>query len=89
MLADELERVNQKARYISFGGKRLRMPLIVSANGYGIGAAAEGTAMCCTIPMYGSYLYTQGNGQIDYYFLYGGSREEVLKLYHRHFTERK
>lgn len=82
-LPDELESVNKKARYISFGGKKMRMPLIVSQNGYGIGVAAEQTAMCCTIPMYGNYLYTEGSGQMDYYFLYGKNREGVLKLYQK------
>ncbi len=80
-LADEMERMNQKARYISFGGKKMRMPLLVSKSGYGIGTAAEKTAVCCMIPMYGQYVYTQGSGQIDYYFLYGGSQEGVLKQY--------
>lgn len=83
LLADELESMNRKARYISFGGKKMRMPLLISANGYGIGVAAGMTAMCCTIPMYGSYLYTKGSGQIDYYFLYGKNREAVLELYRR------
>ncbi|MDE7311951.1 MAG: DUF4968 domain-containing protein [Eubacterium sp.] len=83
ILSDDLESINRKARYISFGGKRMRMPLLVSANGYGIGAAAGVTAMCCTIPMYGSYLYTGGSGQIDYYFLYGENQEAVLELYQR------
>lgn len=81
LLAQDLERIDQKARYISFGGKKLRMPLVISEQGYGIGAAAANTVMCCAIPMYGSYLYTEGSGQIDYYFLFGGSTEETLKLY--------
>lgn len=81
ILADDLERMNQKARYISFGGKTLRMPLLVSEYGYGIGVASENTVMCCNIPMYGPYLYTEGTGQIDYYFLYGGERKTILELY--------
>lgn len=83
ILADHLERMNQKARYISFGGKQLRMPLIVSEYGYGIGVSAEKTVMCCDIPMYGPYLYTEGKSQIDYYFLYGGNYESILALYKR------
>ena len=59
----------------------MRMPLLVSANGYGIGVSAEKTAMCCTIPMYGNYLYIEGSEQIDYYFLYGENREQVFSLY--------
>lgn len=81
ILADHLERLNQKARYISFGGKKLRMPLLVSEYGYGIGVAAEKTVMCCDIPMYGPYLYMDGVQQIDYYFLYGGDYKRVLELY--------
>lgn len=83
ILPDQLERVDQKARYISFGRKAMRMPLIVSEYGYGIGVAAEQTAMCCGISMYGPYIYTAGAEQTDYYFLYGGSREAVLELYKR------
>lgn len=83
LLAQDLDRIDQKARYISFGGKKLRMPLVVSELGYGIGIAAENTVMCCAIPMYGPYLYTEGSGQIDYYFFFGGSSEETLRLYRK------
>lgn len=79
-LDSKLEPMNQKARYISFGQKALRMPLVVSEYGYGIGLASEGTALCCTIPMYGSYLYMEGK-QLDYYFIYGGNYEGVLEKY--------
>lgn len=81
ILADDLERVNQKARYISFGGKKMRLPLLVSGYGYGIAPAAEKTVLCCAIPMYGTYLYTEGSTQIDYYFLYGENTQSVLELY--------
>lgn len=81
LLSDDLECVNKKARYISFGGKKMRMPFLISTNGYGIGVAAQQTVFCCMIPMYGNYVYTSGSRQIDYYFVHGGSREKVLKLY--------
>lgn len=83
ILADDLERMNQKARYISFGGKRMRMPLLVSEYGYGIAVAAKETVMCCNLSMYGPYLYTEGDGQIDYYFLYGGDYGKILEFYSR------
>ena len=81
ILNEDLERLNNKARYISFGGKIMRMPLIVSEYGYGLGIASEETVMCCDIPLYGTYLYTEGTGQIDYYFIYGRDYEEILGLY--------
>lgn len=81
ILSEDLERMTCKARYISFGGKRLRMPLLVSGYGYGIGIASEETVLCCTIPMYGTYIHTEGNGQIDYFFLYGEDYTGILELY--------
>lgn len=81
ILSEDLERMTCKARYISFGGKRLRMPLLVSGYGYGIGIASEETVLCCTVPMYGTYIHTEGNGQIDYFFLYGEDYPGILELY--------
>lgn len=81
ILDEDLERLNSKARYISFGGKILRMPLVISDRGYGLGIAARETVMCCNVPLYGTYLYTEGPGQIDYYFIYGGNYKEILRLY--------
>ena len=83
ILAEDLQRMNQKARYISFGGGKMRMPLLLSEYGYGIGTAAERTVMCCMVPMYGNYVYTDGADQIDYYFLYGGDRKQTLNLYYK------
>ena len=83
ILEEELQQMNQKARYISFGGGKMRMPLLLSEYGYGIGTAGERTVMCCMIPMYGKYVYADGADQIDYYFLYGGDRKRTLHLYYK------
>ena len=80
-LNEDLERMNQKARYISFGGRTMRMPLLISDKGYGIGITAEHSVICCTIPTYGNYVYTDGTDQIDYYFIYGGDSKNTLELY--------
>ena len=81
ILSDSFDRMNQKARYISFGQKKLRMPLVISELGYGIGVAAEGTVLCCGSSQYGTYIYTEGEERIDYYFLYGKTKEKILELY--------
>ncbi|MDO5291580.1 MAG: AAA family ATPase [bacterium] len=81
ILDDNLEIMRQKARYVSFGGKKLRMPLLLSGKGYGLGIAAEGTVICCDILKYGPYVYTEGSDQIDYYFIYGGSRSKTVERY--------
>ncbi len=87
VLADDFLRMSQKAAYISCGGSRRRMPLLISEYGYGIGVAAGGTVLCCNIPAYGPYLYADGMEEIDYYFLYGGDAEGVLEQY-REIEER-
>lgn len=56
------------AKYISFGEMSKRPACMMSNNGYQILVPAGRRAMCCTIPMYGSYLYTEGASQIDYFF---------------------
>lgn len=81
ILDDDLERLNGKARYISFGKKQLRMPLLLSEKGYGLGIVAEQTVIYCDIPMYGQYIYTEGMKQLDYYFIYGGEVKETIGYY--------
>lgn len=81
ILNDDLQLMNGKARYISFGGKQLRMPLLLSEKGYGLGISSEHSTIYCDIPMYGRYLYTERMKQIDYYFLNGGEVEETINLY--------
>lgn len=81
ILPEDRECINNKARYISFGGKIMRMPLVLSEYGYGLGIAADETVMCCDVPVYGTYLYTEGSSCIDYYFIYGGNYEGILELY--------
>lgn len=56
------------ARYISFGAESERPACIISNNGYQILIPAGRRVMCCTLPVYGSYLYTEGEKQIDYFF---------------------
>ena len=81
ILSTEWLDLTAKARYVSFGGKQARMPLLVSNRGYGIAAAASRTALLCNVRTFGTYLHTAGDGQIDYYFILGKDREEVVKQY--------
>lgn len=73
--------LTNKARYISFGGRQQRLPLVVSNKGYGIAPAASRTALFCNIKMYGQYLYADGDTQSDYYFINGGGIGHTLELY--------
>lgn len=61
-LSGDLERMNQKARYISFGGRNLRMPLLVSDCGYGLGIAAEKMSSAARFRlMESTYTQTEAN----------------------------
>ena len=65
---DEWIDLNASAKYISFGEKSDRMACMMSNQGYQILLPPGKKVLCCTIPMYGSYLYTEGVKQIDYFF---------------------
>lgn len=60
--------LSNTARYISLGEKSDRPACIMSNNGYQLLVPAGRKVMCCTIPTYGPYLYTEGEKQIDYFF---------------------
>ena len=81
ILDRDLEPVSGKARYISIGGKKKRMPLLLSGKGYGISVSAEQTVSFCDVGVYGQYICAENETQIDYYVLFGGSKEENVRLY--------
>lgn len=81
VLAEDFMDLTTKARYISFGQKKLRMPLVLSNKGYALGVAAGSTVLFCNVRTYGQYLYTQGSGQIDYYFIYDETQEKNIAQY--------
>ena len=81
ILSTDLLVLRAKAKYISFGGKPMRMPLVLSGKGYGLGIAAKETVLLCNIKTYGPYISTLGEDQIDYYFIYGETNEETISMY--------
>lgn len=81
MASEELFLMDMKARYISYGKKKMRMPFVVSDSGYGIGVASKSAVMCCNIPVHGTYLSVEESSQIDYYFLYGGSAAGSIAMH--------
>ena len=66
------------ARYLSQNGL---LPFLLSDKGYGILLASDGPAFACDIPTYGSYLYTEGTGQMDYYFIVGKQAGTILSAF--------
>ena len=65
--ADWLD-LSNTARYVSLGIKSEKPACIMSNKGYQLLVSAGTKVMCCTIPTYGPYLYTEDEKQIDYFF---------------------
>lgn len=68
------------ARYISSGDNR-SLPFVFSDKNYGLIFAAESPVICCDIPAYGTYLYAENEVQMDYYFIAGRNRKEIMDNY--------
>jgi len=56
------------AKYISCGETSQRPVCLISSSGYQILVSAGQRVMCCTIPVYGTYLSAEEETQIDYFF---------------------
>lgn len=69
------------ARYFSHGKNADELPLLLSDKGYGILLATDGPALLCDISTYGSYLHTEKENQIDYYFIAGKRPDTIMKAY--------
>lgn len=69
------------ARYISHERGSDELPILLSDKGYGILVAADGPVFCCDVPAYGSYLHTEEEIQMDYYFIAGKQQTTVLNAY--------
>ena len=71
-------KLRNSARYISTG---TGLPLLLSDQGYGLLPAASGAVISCDIPVYGTYLYMDGQAQQDYYFIAGKQQQNILNAY--------
>ena len=69
------------ARYISHCTHSDELPFLLSDKGYGILLASDGPTMCCALPAYGSYIYSEYPEQMDYYFIAGKKSETILSAY--------
>ena len=69
------------AKYFSHGSHSDELPLLLSDRGYGILLPTDNPVMCCNISTYGSYLSTENETQIDYYFIAGKQANPILNAY--------
>ncbi len=54
------------------------LPLLYSDQGYGILIASDAPVLYCDLPAYGTYLHTENEAQMDYYFILGRKPETLM-----------
>ncbi len=81
VLKDDRLPLKNTAKYICYGTKSKRFPLLHSNTGYGIAVAADSDVLCCNIPMYGPYVSAWNTETVDYYFIAASGEEQVIERY--------
>ena len=81
VLKDDRLPLKNTTKYICYGEKSKRFPLVHSNLGYGIAVVADSDVLCCNIPMYGPYISTEHMELIDYYFIIGATEADVINRY--------
>ena len=66
--------------YVHQANRKIAVPMLVSSLGYGI-LMDTYSPMIFQDTAFGSYLYTEADEEMDYYFMNGGSMEEVIREY--------
>lgn len=68
------------AYYISHSGEA-ELPFLFSDKGYGLLLATDSPVFCCDLPAQGSYLHTESQNQMDYYFIAGKRQDNLQNAY--------
>lgn len=66
--------------FLHQANKKIAVPLLVSSLGYGL-LMDTYSPMIFNDTNFGSYLYTQADEEMDFYFIYGGNMDGVIKGY--------
>ncbi len=66
--------------YLHQANRKIAIPVLVSSLGYGILMNTD-SPMIFSDTEYGSYLYTEAEEELDYFFLGGGSCKEAIRGY--------
>ncbi len=67
-------------QYVHQSNMKISIPLLVSSKGYGL-LVDTYSPMVFNDTRYGSYLYTEADYEMDYYFMYGKNMDGVVKCY--------
>lgn len=67
-------------QYLHQSNMKISIPVIVSSNGYGL-LMDTYSPLIFNDTKYGSYIYTEADFEMDYYFMYGKNMDGVIKCY--------
>ena len=70
--------------YVHQANRKIAVPMLVSSLGYGILVDTYSPMIFCDT-VYGSYLYTEADEEMDFYFMNGSGMDGVVREY-RHLT---
>ena len=71
-------------QYLHQANMKIAIPFFLSTCGYGILSATDGAAKF-NDNAYGTYLYTDADREMDFYFIYGPEFDDIIRGY-RHLT---
>ena len=67
-------------QYLHQANMKIAIPFFVSTEGYGILSGTDGTAVF-NDNAFGSYLFTDADMEMDFYFIYGPEFDDIIKGY--------
>lgn len=67
-------------QYLHQANMKIAIPFFVSTEGYGILSGTDGTAVFDD-SAFGTYLFTDADTEMDFYFIYGPEFDEIIKGY--------
>lgn len=68
--------------YVHQANRKIAVPMLVSSLGYGL-LTDTYSPMIFQDTIYGSYIYTEADEEMDYYFMNGGSMDGVIREYRK------
>ncbi len=72
--------LRRTTQYVHQANMKIAIPMLISTKGYGILLSTGSPAIFNDTP-YGSYLYTEADVQMDYYFIAGENFDDIIKGY--------
>ena len=67
-------------QYLHQANRKIAVPFLLSTGGYGILLSTQSTAIF-NDTQYGSYLYTEADDYLDYYFMAGSCMDEIIHMF--------